>query len=62
MEVDKRTPIHEAVSYYDKYFIKGEEFSSNLKDYTSHNTKRLSVEEIINLLLSLDYIKEHING
>ncbi len=43
---------------YDKYFIKGEDRISVKDDYTSHNTKRLSVEEIKQLLLSLNYIKE----
>jgi UDP-glucose 4-epimerase len=31
-------------------------------DYTSHNTKRLNVGEIKNLLLSLDYIKGELNA
>lgn len=43
---------------YKKYFVEGEERLSNLDDYTSHNTKRLSIEEIKHLLLKLDYIQE----
>ncbi len=43
---------------YDKYFIKGENKFSIEKDYTSHNTDRLSIEEIKTLLLSLNYVKE----
>ena len=43
---------------YDKYFVKGENKLSIEKDYTSHNTRRLSIEEIKKLLLSLNYVKE----
>ena len=43
---------------YDKYFVKGENKLSIEKDYTSHNTKRLSIEEIKKLLLSLNYVKD----
>jgi len=47
---------------YAKYFSEGEEKISKLEDYTSHNTKRLNVEEIKNLLKKLDYIKEELNA
>ena len=43
---------------YDKYFEEGKEINAIFKEYTSHNTKRLSVPEIKNLLLNLDFIKE----
>ena len=43
---------------YDKYFIKGKEILSESLEYTSHNTKRLNVNEIIKILLDLDFIKE----
>lgn len=43
---------------YDKYFVKGENQLSIEKDYTSHNTRRLGMEEIKKLLLSLKYVKE----
>jgi len=42
---------------YDKYFIKGEDQLSIEKDYTSHNTRRLSIKEIKQLLLSLNYVQ-----
>lgn len=45
---------------YSKYFSEGEEAISTYEDYTSHNTKRLNVEETKQLLQSLDYIKEHL--
>jgi UDP-N-acetylglucosamine 4,6-dehydratase/5-epimerase len=43
---------------YDKYFVQGENKLSIEKDYTSHNTRRLSIEEINKLLLSLKYVKD----
>ena len=43
---------------YDKYFVKGKEILSNSLEYTSHNTKRLDVDEIIKILSNLDFIKE----
>ena len=36
---------------YDNYYIKGKEILSNSLEYTSHNTKRLKVNEIIEILL-----------
>jgi UDP-N-acetylglucosamine 4,6-dehydratase len=47
---------------YAKYFSEGETDISSLDDYTSHNTKRLSVEEIKSLLLTLDYIQDKLNA
>lgn len=43
---------------YKKYFVEGEERVSVLDDYTSHNTKRLTIEAIKALLLKLDFIQE----
>jgi UDP-N-acetylglucosamine 4,6-dehydratase/5-epimerase len=43
---------------YDKYFVEGEKSVSDMHDYNSHNTHRLSVPEIKTLLLTLDEIKE----
>jgi UDP-N-acetylglucosamine 4,6-dehydratase/5-epimerase len=45
---------------YDKYFIDGEQKISAIKDYNSHNTKRLNVAEIKDLLLKLDYIQQEL--
>ena len=47
---------------YAKYFNDGEERISVLDDYTSHNTERLSVEQVKSLLLKLDYIQEELHG
>jgi UDP-N-acetylglucosamine 4,6-dehydratase len=45
---------------YSKYFSEGEESISTYEDYTSHNTKRLNLEETKELLQSLDYIKDNL--
>jgi len=45
---------------YDKYFVVGEEKISQLEDYHSHNTRRLDVEGMQELLLKLPEIKEDI--
>ena len=45
---------------YGKYFTEGEEKVSEIQDYNSHNTQRLSVAEIKEKLLGLDYIKEEL--
>lgn len=47
---------------YAKYFSKGEESISRAEDYTSHNTQRLDVGQIKELLLGLDFIKGQLNA
>jgi UDP-glucose 4-epimerase len=42
---------------YNKYFIEGEPEVSVREDYNSHNTKRLNIEEIKEILLKIDYIQ-----
>ena len=46
---------------YGKYFTEGEEEIAAVEDYNSHNTRRLNVEEIKDLLLKLDYVKAELN-
>ena len=43
---------------YGKYFSEGETSISNADDYHSHNTKRLDINELIEILLKLDFIKQ----
>lgn len=43
---------------YDKFFTEGNEEVSNFEDYHSHNTHRLSVEEMKRLLLKLRFVRE----
>ncbi len=47
---------------YDKYFAKGEKKADNFEEYTSYNTKRLSVKEIIVKLKTTEYIREELKG
>lgn len=57
-----RIPADNRDLNYKKYFVEGEQRISELDDYTSHNTNRLDVEGIKELLLKLDYIKEQLNA
>ena len=47
---------------YNKYFVEGEPQVSSFDDYTSHNTERLDVARIKDLLMKLDFIKENIDA
>lgn len=47
---------------YGKYFTEGEEIISSFQDYNSHNTQRLTVPEIKEKLLALDYIQQELKG
>lgn len=55
-----RVPVDKRDLNYDKYFVKGNKKLSIVDEYNSHNTQILSVEEIKEKLLQLDYIKEEI--
>jgi UDP-glucose 4-epimerase len=56
-----RIPCDERDLNYDKFFIEGQKDMSKVEDYHSHNTYRLNVEEMKNLLLKLDCVKVGIN-
>ena len=43
---------------YDKFFTDGNADMSKIEDYHSHNTKRLTVEEMKALLLKLRFVRE----
>lgn len=43
---------------YDKFFVKGDKKVSQIEDYHSHNTKRLDVKGMKELLLKLNFIRE----
>ncbi|MEN6320690.1 MAG: polysaccharide biosynthesis protein [Syntrophaceae bacterium] len=45
---------------YNKYFTEGVQQLSLLDDYNSHNTRRLTVEEVKDTLLKLDYIQQEL--
>ncbi len=46
---------------YDKYFSKGQEDISKVEDYHSHNTHRLNLEEMKELLLKLEMIRKDLD-
>jgi len=45
---------------YEKYFEKGEINISRNEDYTSGNTRRLSLDELTEMLLKLDYVQDEL--
>lgn len=55
-----RIPCDSRDLNYDKYFVEGQEKVSKFEDYHSHNTYRLTIEEMKKLLLKLDLIQEDI--
>ncbi|OEO25420.1 UDP-glucose 4-epimerase [Pseudomonas sp. J237] len=57
-----RIPADNRDLNYKKYFVEGEEKISEIEDYTSHNTERLDVPRIKQLLLKLEYIKEQLHA
>ena len=42
---------------YNKYFTEGDTSEADLKDYTSHNTQQLNVQEVEALLLTLPEVR-----
>lgn len=46
---------------YSAYFSSGDSAIDGLEDYTSHNTTRLTTDEIKEILLKLPFIKEQLN-
>lgn len=57
-----RIPADNRDLNYAQYFSEGEEKISLQEDYTSHNTERLNVSQVRDLLLTLDYIKEELDA
>jgi UDP-N-acetylglucosamine 4,6-dehydratase len=57
-----RIPADNRDLNYAQFFSEGEEKISHQDDYTSHNTKRLNVEQVKKLLSKLDFIKEELNA
>ena len=57
-----RIPADNRDLNYDKFINEGQPGANNLDDYTSHNTVRLSVNQIKELLLSLEYIRNQLNN
>lgn len=57
-----RIPSDDRDLNYAKYFVEGESSISGSEDYTSHNTERLSVKQVKELLLTLDFIQEALHA
>ncbi|NDH94006.1 MAG: NAD-dependent epimerase/dehydratase family protein [Planctomycetia bacterium] len=57
-----RIPADNRDLNYAKYFVEGETSVSTSEDYTSHNTQRLDQQQVIDLLLSLDYVQEQLRA
>lgn len=47
---------------YANYFTQGNSDISKIVDYNSHNTNRLNIEETINLLMKLDFVRENLEN
>ena len=56
-----RIPADNRDLNYNKYFVEGSQKNQSEEDYNSSNTKRLSVNEIKEKLLTLDYIKNELH-
>jgi len=57
-----RIPADNRDLNYKKYFVEGEERINEFDDYTSHNTRRLDVPGVIEVLKKLDYIQERLDA
>ncbi len=57
-----RIPADNRDLNYDKYFVAGHDKITMTSDYNSHNTHRLSVDELIEILLKLDYVQKELEG
>lgn len=57
-----RVPADTRNLNYDKYFVEGDVQLTTDGEYNSHNTRRLTVEEIKEKLLELDYVKKELES
>jgi UDP-glucose 4-epimerase len=55
-----RVPADTRDLNYNAYFSEGHEELSAQRDYTSHNTHRLGVDEMIDMLLGLEFIQREL--
>lgn len=56
-----RIPADNRDLNYNKFFIEGDQKNQSKEDYNSSNTNQLSVNQIKQKLLTLDYIKNELN-
>lgn len=57
-----RVPADSRDLNYAKYFSQGETEITEIDDYTSHNTKRLNVAEVKDVLMKLDLMREAVRA
>ncbi|MDQ0160554.1 nucleoside-diphosphate sugar epimerase/dehydratase [Alkalibacillus salilacus] len=57
-----RVPADTRDLNYDKYFVEGNEQLSTEDEYNSHNTERLTIEQVKQKLLTLDVVQEALKG
>ena len=57
-----RVPLDTRSLDYEIYFDQGEQRSENLEAYTSHNTERLNVSQVMELLLTLPEIQSELDN
>ena len=57
-----RVPADNRDLNYELFISQGSPEANSVDDYTSHNTERLTVEQVKALLLTLDYVKEELAG
>ena len=57
-----RIPADDRDLNYSKFFTAGEVTISNAEDFTSHNTERLTVDQVVELLTGLDYIQQELKA
>lgn len=55
-------PVEDRNLNYSGFFTDGEPLVSRTEDYNSHNTERLNVDQVVELLLGLDYIQNELKG
>jgi UDP-N-acetylglucosamine 4,6-dehydratase len=47
---------------YNRFFIEGQAQISQIEEYTSHNTRRLNIEETKELLMRLDFLQDELRN
>lgn len=52
-----RVPADNRGLNYDKFFKDGDEHRNTLTEFNSNNTRRLNLQETIDTIAALDYIK-----
>ena len=57
-----RVPADNRDLNYNVYFAEGEEVLSHEEDYHSHNTRRLDVDEMAEMLLKLELVRRELEG